>query len=319
MGEVVTLPHAKREKKERKKMQMAVAAAVLVFFLLAGVQVYRIWRTSNLNIVRVSEGQVEESLAVKALILRDEMVVTAPVAGEIEPMVPAGERVRKGGVVARIKTPGTGTVNVYAPEAGVVSYTLDGWENLLPAPQFDKIDVNKVLNRERNVTRVEKGKVVQKGQTIFRLVNNLERSYLYVPLKKEEAVRLPKEAGALVKVKFKDGTPDYYFRVEKIVPAEGGSGMFLSSNIFIPAHLDQRWLSVRLVTSSCRGMIVPATALVEKNGKTGVYVLFKQRTRWHQVEVVGKVGDKAAVRGLEEGTPVVGNGQAVREGEVVNF
>lgn len=95
--------------------------------------------------------------------------------------------------------------------------------------------------------------------------------------------------------------------------------MFLSSNIFIPAHLDQRWLSVRLVTSSCRGMIVPATALVEKNGKTGVYVLFKQRTRWHQVEVVGKVGDKAAVRGLEEGTPVVGNGQAVREGEVVNF
>ncbi len=279
-------------------------------------------------------GVLEEVVPVEVVLVREEQSVVAPQAGLLKPVVPEGERARKGALSALITVntieTGSGQKDqaVMAPITGIVSYKVDGIEGIATPENIEKLGVARIIDVA--LTNASKSKPtaadqanVQSGQPIMKIYNNLKPVLFLVDLKQN------KLNSELLKKKIVYGRSaadqeTISFRVLSETKGQTPQYLVLSSNTFRPEFVHNRLTELKLITNRYQGYILPKSTIVEKNGQKGIYIVYKETVNWQQVTVKGELGDQLAVgpvgtnsTALTANSLVINNPGLVQEGQPV--
>jgi len=190
---------------------------------------------------------------------------------------------------------------VLAPVAGVVLFTLDGWEEAFDPLQGEAAVTLSEPQGAVLSTPVPAGASVAPGQILAKVVQD---EPTFVKVNAEELPAVDLKPGDRVTVVF---TPEGARVAAAVVAVKRASGpdTLLVKLDNAPAALAQkRTASVELVARELVGPLVPEKALVQEGEETGVYVRRGGRWRFAAVEVRLQQNGQALVAGLKAGDEV---------------
>ncbi len=205
---------------------------------------------------------------------------------------------------------------VESQSPGIVSYTFDGCEKEFAASRLNDVSARAVfMAQPRAVTAVDGGEV-KAGDPIFRVVQ-ADQWHMAVAFPSNRATEL---TGSSVRIRLAEtGDRLYNVRVTRLdTGPPGGHAVMVVEADTLPADL----LSVRktramVITKSTQGVVAPKSALTNRDGKTGVFVIYKTMAQFKPVQVKAQDGDRIVVDGIFPGTEVVTNPWLVKEGRQV--
>lgn len=184
---------------------------------------------------------------------------------------------------------------IYASEAGIVSFNIDGFEDLLVADRAKDLTYAQLQAVSEDTNNKDLPKYVKANQAIIKIIDNFS---WYIVLKLENQM----EEGR-----------NYYIKVsedEKIkakltsINEDGPIGFFLI-NTGLERLLDLRKVKVEIITGTYTGNIIPTTALFINEGKEGVYILERGKRRFKLIEIVAKNENDIIVNGLKQGDKIL--------------
>jgi len=278
------------------------------------------WGTIAGAVTRVkflSSQEVTRTELLEGILIKEERVVTAPVEGQLQTIVQDGTRLEVGAVAAQVLTAGEapGGINIFTPSAGIFCTHLDGLENILSSGNLDILDLSRV---EKTSGKITAGKHrVEKGQPVFKIIDNLSPLYIYA--------EIPKSHFPLDLADKPKWLPATWENMSLLIKphklADKGDrweGIFLLAD-YPESLLHYRRVRLAVTTDRLEGHLVPAGAVVYRDGTPGIYLAVKKKARWVPVKIEGELAGMVAVsgRGLSEETRYVSNPVFTREGSRV--
>lgn len=200
-------------------------------------------------------------------------------------------------------------------EAGLLLHRLDGWEGLgerayLQAEEF-------AAGSGDEFAAVE-GAWVEEGQPVLKLINNWQWYYNLL---------LPLDPGRTLAAR--ESVPfEFPFEPESIV-----TGALIAAEIDsaaeevrltycierqFPGFEDLRWSAAEIILEREEGIFIPAVAIIERDGRTGVFLNRGGAVKFQEVEVVGSRDDEVMVEGLAPDSMVITRPGLVEEGRRLN-
>jgi len=280
---------------------VGLAVIGLAFIYQIGVYAMSYYDKISRDVRVVEYGRLEDKQAAKAIFLNKEVTVAAEYDGRFENMVKDREKTSRGSLLgyyigARGQTP------IMAQASGIFSLKTDGLETVLgnlslPVVTPEVFQYQTIPPRE--------GEIILAGQTIYKIVDNLlpTRLLAHYPLEAnnndlqlKQQLKVVMAGKDLGKATITDLKTDF-----------GEQLVMLELNGFREDLLNQRYVDVELVFGSYPGYIIPATALVEKEGKKGVFCTQDESIIFKAVEIVKIKDDKAVVEGLNKNDLLVIN------------
>lgn len=209
-------------------------------------------------------------------------------------------------------------VTVPAPEPGVFYRQVDGLEGRYhgvrePSAADIRASLEEAL-RSRSQGPVD-GDRVRTGQVLGKIVAE-ETVEFFLPILTENRPSL--QQGQTVTLR--TSATAFPARIDRVIDGKPpGYSVIIGTLEAGLAGIEEfpRYLDITLVASSARGLIVPSSALVHKNGTTGLLVVQKTVARFRPVEVILVKGNEAVVRGIPPEAQIVLRGWAFLEGKRV--
>ncbi|BAF60010.1 MAG: hypothetical protein HPY89_02865 [Pelotomaculum sp.] len=304
-----TSPGRRRKAKGRFLRFLAGATAVLAAILLA--RQFIPPALSDVQLLSVQEAV--QTVKVAGMLIKEETVVSSPATGRVTFTEDEGRRLEKGAAAALVAagqdSGGTECV-VYAPVAGILCTHLDGLESILSPGNLDVLDLSKF--DKIAVRTVSGGEKVEKGQPVFKIVDNLSPVYFYAEIPGEA---FPSGMSGDILHGAWNGLPLSIRPYRVVEGGDGWKGLFI-----LPAYpeniVHNRWIEIDVTTASLCGLLVPRRAIVYRDGSPGIYLAVKKKARWTKVKIEGELAGKVAItgQGLDENTRYVKNPVLVREG-----
>jgi len=313
--QVVQFKRYKLKKTWNKKIKVIIGRLVLFFIALGvviwlGTQLYYFCVFHAIRTVTAELGELTESTAAKAVLLISESVVRAPGTGKLLPIVAEGDRVPVGTLVAQLElmadpAGNSGKISIKSPSTGIISYQLDGWESIYDRYSWQRVDPSVIFEKLEGGNKIASGirEDIKQGEPVFKVIDNLANPYLIVQFPQGFKPHI-EEKDQLTLAWEKDGTGkglvvahhkkgDHHYAVVELKQAR--------------PYPTQRNLDLQLMHILGEGIIIPESALVEKEGQTGVYIMAVTGPKYRKVEVAATLNDQAAVQGIVPGVEVITN------------
>ena len=226
-------------------------------------------------------------------------------------------------------------VSVYAPQSGIFSGQIDGYESILTPANVEKLTPSQL--DELQPWNGDDGS----GQT-GKLITS-SRWYFVVALQAEQAQRLVEGEQVLVRFS-RDYTGDVSMLVERIGAPQGGRvAVVFSSTRFLSEITLLRRQTVEILFDSVSGIRVPKNALRvletapgnesgEPGRQTGVYAVVGMQAEWKPVTILAEEEDHVLVhpapfaneqdkhetkKALRSGDEIIVNADGLYDGKVV--
>lgn len=302
-----------------RKLILGAIGLALVIALAGGFcrWIHHQWARWMVKVVPVQSGVLQETIQFDALVIHQEQLVLAPAGGKFFPALKEGERVRKGQSLGsmlstRLSSPGA-AVAVTSPGNGLLRLRLDGLEGVLDRESWQNLDLNSLAAAFNPAGADMADDWVAAGGVIASIVDNLVPTWLAVETAADQTAA-PWEEGSEYWLAI--GQPDTFTRAKLVgqQPSRDGQKLLFELPGFREDLLSQRKVAITVAARRLTGALVDDRSLVEREGRTGVFVLRKGVAEWREVEVVGSVNGQSALRGINEGELVVTNPVWVREG-----
>lgn len=324
------LPANKNRPKRRPSLAGRIILFLLLFviaFLFGSGLVKGLITRFMVRVVPVEYSVLEDCRSADFLVLRKETAVSVNVSGSFKRNYREGERVAKGAVIGVVTNDG-GTslekeekIAVTAPWAGMLSYQTDGYESICSPQVWQELNLDRFAELKVGLEPKDTGNAKDKdqvaaGELLCKIVDNLTPCYLFaevstatpLPGKNDSVdIELAAPAGIRVKAKIID------------VIEKGTMKRVLFEIPCLKEVSQVRLLPGRLVVTSYKGVVVEQTALVEQNGKTGVYLLHKGIVTWQEASVAGLVDNLVCLEGLGTSGWLVASPGLVKEGQRIMF
>lgn len=268
---------------------------------------------------QVQLGVIQNTVPANGVLVRSEKVVQAPRTGVLKVLASEGERVRVGEVVAQVivgsidSTTGEKTFNIQASQAGIISYHLDELEEIYSPLKIRELDLGKAEKIESKPKQYSAGNQVEEGKPVLKIVNNLGPLYIITSL--TDGRGLPNNDKKSLMITFgPDGK-----NVSQVVVVERNfrgkvNQLLLSLTNYNENLMVSRQLDFNIITDRFEGYIIPAAAIVRKDGKDGIFTVFKERVRWKKVEICGRAEGKVSISGITPDIKIILNPEYVKEG-----
>jgi len=269
---------------------------------------------------QVQPGVIQIKVPAKGILVRDETVINAPRNGVLRVIAHEGERVRVGAVLAQVVVPslesktGETVFDIVTPRAGVVSFHVDGLENVYSPNNLMELDLNKIDTIKTVIRNITPGSQVEEGKPICKIVNNL--APINVLAVTEEALDFPnKSQRSKVEISLINNDKQVYQAVlmEKAFRGKPNQ-ILLSLEDFNDYLMSARQQDFNLTTVRYEGYIVPAGAIVRKEGKDGIFTIYKERVKWKNVKIEGSYQEKVVISGITPNIKVITHPEYVKEG-----
>ena len=292
-----------------------IALIFLVFFaVLAGISIKDYIEHKVLDFTQTVTGTLDESLPVKVLVIRSETPIKAPTDGIFIPELNEGERIKEGAVIGYIEAYSNGLntkTEVMASKSGTVHYSLDGLEDMLSMESLNNLDLDKLFfsldyllktnNDNNNSSQLNTGK----GYTIAKIIDNLVNYTVILAYEGEDLFPSDGEISFIItgsdltlngSLIDKLTTENFTYLVLDVFP---GSYDLLTEN---------RYFDAEAIITEYSGIIIPLSAIIEDNeGIKGVYQKYRGNLEFCPVEIIGIIGDQAAVIGVDPLKEIVTN------------
>lgn len=302
-----------RPKRRKKEYRLFVLASIVLLLIGASVLWWGIRFMANRIVARVIDiqpvqwGKLEEVERAEAWTIRREKILPVPAGAKLEPVVPEGQRVRRGELIARLQqgqldgAAGRWDERVVAPEPGQVCYHVDGLESVLLPELIDTVEPDQLWQ----ALQQELGKEKPPVQGV-KLLDNLQNPAFLLHLNSTVHWQAGK---TVLKLRGKDTS----LLVKKLKQRGDETWVILIALNEVGDLAHERRNNLELVERTYRGYLVPASALTETGGKKGLYVVYKEIAYFRPVKVNGQVGEMAAVEEIapENKAPLLGPGARV--------
>lgn len=196
---------------------------------------------------------------------------------------------------------------IRAPEAGRFDLQLDGLEEWLQPGQVAELSPRAVRDLQARSRRFAAGDRVVAGQPVARLVD-AHQVWVYLFLPSGHGLQV----GRQVLFQTGDAQP-VPGRVREVVFFGEENGLLIQLEAVPGRALEERRVQGALILDRWEGVVVPQSALVVRNGVTGVLVEAGGGRLFTRVQVKGSDGAWAAVSGLAPGSRVVVNPRLLGE------
>lgn len=305
-------------RKALRKLSLIIIAVYVLFVTYGFIRDMIVTRIAGAR--QVQPGVVQVTVPIKGILVRDETVINAPRNGILKVVAREGERVRVGAVIAQVvvasldsKT-GETVFNIVAPKAGVVSYYSDGMENVYTPKNLTELDLNKIDTIKSVLRNFMPGNQVEEGKPVCKIVNNL--APVTIMAVANEPLKFPGSTQrSTVKISLSNNDKQVYQGVLLDKAFRGKANQILFSldnydgNLMIARKQD-----FSLTTARYEGYIVPAGAIVRKEGKDGIFTIYKERVKWKNVKIEGIYQEKVVISGLTPDIKVISHPEYVKEG-----
>ncbi|WP_366924840.1 hypothetical protein MFMK1_001842 [Metallumcola ferriviriculae] len=292
-----------QEQKRRRKFAWAVIFIVIAVFTLF--HATEIVERYMIDLKPVQNGALEESIQVEALVFAEGENLPSPASGQVNYLVKDGMRIPVGTAVAEVQAAGfdvngmSKVFTVKTPIAGVINLSTD--ISAVPANTklINQMDLEKLMTLRTAGTRDNDR--VSRGEVIARVVNNLRPVFLAIELTSGFYPTL--KVGDSLAVK---GTGLVQSAVIKRLENSNGRRLAL---LEAPAGVADGKTRLNVIVQGRKytGIILPEAALVIKGGKTGVFQARDGNLQWVPVEVIGRLNEQVAVKGLQPNMRVASN------------
>lgn len=210
--------------------------------------------------------------------------------------------------------------NIVSQNAGVVSYNVDGVENLLTPQSIPQLTVNQLETIEQNADN----KSLSDYRSV-KIVDNFE-CYIASILPKNKILDDVQE-GKKINLRFLGSddelVPAIVVRINK--QDSGKSLVVFRINKNVENLLDKRKINIDIVWSISEGLKIPVSSIVKMNEKEGVLAVKANYTAFREVEVETRDNQFAIIKGEEANNKksislydeIILNGSNVEEGRQV--
>ena len=198
-------------------------------------------------------------------------------------------------------------LEIPAPGAGVFNHRFDGLEEAMTLPSGQPPEPSKLLNARPKDSEAKSGDKLNPGQRLFRVTDTAKIVIAVVLADRDMAEFTP---GEQVSVRFGTGGASEVKSQVSAVGERDQTGMgvvFFATSDFNPELYVTRQAKVSVFRRSPEGPGVPKSALVTKDGATGVFVVERDFTVFHPVTVLAANPTMAVVDGIPVGAQVVTN------------
>jgi putative membrane fusion protein len=204
---------------------------------------------------------------------------------------------------------------VSAPLAGLVNLQIDGFEKYGPVSSFPYLTEEEYEEKKFTEQRMESGGKVYRYMPILRIMNNYYWYYSTV-LTAEQGNLLGEKTSVKLYFSFAPETPVWGERVE-VREREGGGEVEITWRInrSLPDFYSQRFSSAEIVYKDIEGMLVPLDAVLEIDGKKGVFIVEKGIVSFLEVDIVLERDNSIIVNNLDPDHRIVPKPESVREGQ----
>lgn len=297
----------KKRKNSNFKIAFFLALAILaIYFAYEPIKLRISYKMAG--IYQAEIGTIEQGLIIdKALFLRDEVSLNATASGVLVQLVSEGQRVAEKELLARIQTYQGEIKEIIAPKAGVVCYHLDGLEGTLEPETIMTLNAAEGNFGDYQLTEINQGSQVIKGQPLLKLVNNLKPIFLMVNFDSKNLEQFP-SPGKKVLVRFNG--QEYQATIKEIETQGINVSALLELNK--GEFLHEREIGISLVLENRRGIKVPNTALVDTEEGKAAYKLFATGYRLVPVKILLQNNEDCIVDGLSRGDRILRNPNIVK-------
>lgn len=291
-------------RKWNKKNRLLLLLIIFVLFLAA----YFYLSFQRIEIIMARYGEVVDGFPAQILIVRDEFIQYTSDSGQIKLRQSEGQRIGYGEVVMEI-----GDTILHNYRSGIVSYAVDGLEEILrPESVFD-MDLKKYDNLDRDYKQLVNGQYLKKGQASYRIINNNKMLVVLKTTVREINRYLLNET---VFLNSKDLQKDLIDGViiKKITDGESGF-LIIELNVFEDEWLNLRWADITFIKNIYRGIVIPRSAVFTRPDGEGVLLVNPDGNyKFQQIKVLDGNNEDIVVEGIEVGESVVENPAVVNYG-----
>lgn len=249
----------------------------------------------------VQYGCLENKLVGKAIVINREELVLAQTQGRFENMVKDKEKVSKGSLLGYF-VDAQGKNPLRAQLSGIFINRTDGLEERFRTMSLQEV-TPEVFSYKTSSVAVDRS--IETGQALFKIVDSLQptRLLMQFPLDKadfevrdRQSVKIllsGKELGNALVAGMKQDSENLFI-------------MFECSS-FEEELLSQRYVELEVLFDSYSGYIIPAKALVESEGKKGIYCSNGEDINFKAVKIITAKDDIVVVEGLNKNDLLVKN------------
>ncbi|SDK42002.1 putative membrane fusion protein [Natronincola ferrireducens] len=178
---------------------------------------------------------------------------------------------------------------IYSEFSGIVAVGSDGLEDILSLKNIDEITGQQLRVIENTY---ESGRNNLQKQNIKIIKSH--RWSIIVELQDSEIEGM--EKGKTIKIRQRGNPREYNALIRNIISEEESNMVILDLNEFMESFYEERTLDLDMIKSSYEGIMIPETAIIEKEGQEGVYRLdINGFSRFVPVKVKGRNREYAIV------------------------
>lgn len=306
-----------RERKRKRRKTIAILSILLAAILIGnGLVSYLGEKISTIGnqIMEAEYGKLEGTIETKAIIVKNEETILAPIEGTINFLVAGGERVAVGQTVAKIvggfdsQFQERKLKEIKTDKAGIVSFNIDGWESLLELDLLDELHYQAIyseIGKNDSVLQVNNGKDVKKGEPLLKIVNNLSpiKILMEAPLSNSRDLI----AGETYLIKL-DDEESIKGNLVDIQNSNGSNQLLFSMSSYPDKLLLGRTHQVKILMELFEGIIVEERSIFYQENEPGLLVIQESgQAEWQPITINGKLENQAAIEGVAEGSLYIAN------------
>ena len=306
----------KKRKKYPTKSIIFILVTVIIIWYSAAFLINQV-QSFLVETEKVEVSILENTDSGYGLVSGIETVIPAMADGTPNPIIKEGFHVRKGNAVYEINKKYS-----YTNDAGLVSYQLDGLEGVTDLKKICDTNLEERYHSLKGKTE-KPPKEVKTGMPYAKVIQTFDNITLYATMPKTGYTKTLKPGDGVV-IRFQGISYEVKGTVLEILDIAEENSYYMKVKLGMVKEklFQERIYKIEMPYDRKKAISVPVEALVEKDGKTGIYKLKRGTARWTEVETGGKWKDQNRVlikSGLEEGNIIVTTPKMVDEGEHVKF
>lgn len=302
-----------------KPQMLVLGLLIFIVMWFVGNGVY-----NAVNAVFVRTYIVESELERRAIsgyaFLRTENdMIVSNVLGEIKQIKKEGMRVAKNHAVLSVLSTNSEKntkKEFYAPISGILSYHIDGYEQLKSLEDIRGLDFSKIYESQKNFEA--KALVSEKGERVAKIIDNLKPVHFYMTVPKGEKAVFDK-IGDIVRVDFMDLGETSKAEVIAIKENQDQKSYFCEFELISASDklLSNRILATEIYILKDAVLEISAGTIVPYKDMMGVYILNDGIVAWRPLEVLKQNGSRYFCKPLPEGTEIILNPNRVDVGDIL--
>lgn len=283
--------------------------SILIIFLLQKAFFLAINKIADLKVkfIVADQGVIEERIDAKALIIIKEDLYISKKDGRFENLVKEKQKIRLNSNIGYfIDNSGTKTL-LKAPSSGIFTKKIDGLEQSIENIDLDNLSIEIFSNK--NKKEKIQNDLIDANTPVFKVIDNFSPMYLLIMIAdselkekiNESQLKIVYENKILGKVKLINLKEEADHTI-----------ILLELDHFAEKLMSNRFIEVELIYNLESGYIIPEKALIEVEGKKGIYTMKGERVNFKEVEVFLIRDEQAVVKGLLPNEILVENPDSIK-------